>query len=84
MFSRTADIQIQRVPFFRAVSDAIIGKNFPPGGPIDADISAFYPAGRVFDIENGSDMIAGDLHLTHRTNYWRSVVDVNGFANSIP
>ena len=83
MFSRAADIEIQRVPFFAAVGDAIIRKNFPPWRAVDADISTFDAAGGVFDIENGPHPITGDLHLTCRTNSWRSVIDINGFANSI-
>ncbi len=65
MFSGTADIKIQRVPFFPTVGDAIIRKNFSPRRAIHADISAFDATGRLFDIEYDPRMIARDLHLTH-------------------
>ena len=63
MFSRAADIEIQRVPFFPAVSDAIIRKHFSPWRAVDTDISAFDAAGRVFHFENGPHMITRDLQL---------------------
>jgi len=65
MFSRAADIEIQRVPFFAAVGDAIIRKNFPPWRAVDADIRTFDAAGGVFESSAAKPNMPGwSLHET--------------------